>query len=84
MSNRECTSLQNAEDGDFVALAESYGFEVANKLPSKYGGFLIREPNGSAWLFGRFDYQDFGRTMTNGQWTALNVAVMRQERVFES
>lgn len=78
MTNEQCTMLSAAPDAKFPEVASSYGFDCAG--PSRHGSFLIREPDGRAWLFGavrRGARYLFGRTVVESVWTDLNVAVMQ-------
>ena len=73
MTNEQCAYLGVSCDAEFSARATGYGFDVVG--PSKYGSYLIREPNGRAWLFGPLRSK-FGRTVVESVWTENNIAVV--------
>ena len=74
LTNAQVTELQHVSQARFRELAESGGLLVAGpRIPS--GSWLIREPDGRAWLAGSY-HPEFGRTIVPSVWTEHNVRAM--------
>ena len=80
MTNDQFEFLSHAEDETFPLMVKHMGFKCAG--PGKYGGFLVLDQTGRAWLFGKIMPQGRMkfRTVVPSEWSEENRKAMERER----
>jgi uncharacterized ParB-like nuclease family protein len=71
LSNDAMQKITMASDSDLPSVARELGVEVAG--PSNNGRFLIKEPNGKAWLVDKPDPRYGHRAVVPSAWTEDNL-----------
>ncbi len=73
LTNDATAKLSATTDANLPAIAKELGLDIAG--PSKNGSYLVKEPNGKAWLVGK-QGGPMGRQILPSVWTDENVAAM--------
>lgn len=80
MTNHQSTTLCHSTDREFSAQAIEYGYDVAG--PSDRGCFLVRTPDGKAWLFGNLlNTVKHGRLQQESVWSELNLSYFKNTQL---